>query len=49
MEIKNGESKMKNSIIDKIDKAIKDNENNAIETLNSIKALIASERKPDFT
>ena len=49
MEIKNGESKMKNSIIDKIDKAIKDNENNAIETLNTIKALIASERKPDFT
>lgn len=40
---------MKNSIIDKIDKAIKDNENNAIETLNTIKALIASERKPDFT
>lgn len=40
---------MKNSIIDKIDKAIKDNENNAIETLNTTKALIASERKPDFT
>lgn len=40
---------MKNSIIDKIDKAIKDNESNAIETLNTIKALIASERKPDFT
>lgn len=40
---------MKDSIIDKIDKAIKDNENNAIETLNTIKALIASERKPDFT
>lgn len=40
---------MKNSIIDKINKAIKDNENNAIETLNTIKALIASERKPDFT
>lgn len=40
---------MKNSIIDKIDKAIKDNENNAIETLNTIKALIVSERKPDFT
>lgn len=39
---------MKNSIIDKIDKAIKDNENNAIETLNRIKAIIASERKPDF-
>lgn len=40
---------MKNSIIDKIDKAIKDNENNAIETLNTIKSIIASERKPDFT
>ena len=40
---------MKNSIIDKIDKAIKDNGNNAIETLNTIKTLIASERKPDFT
>lgn len=40
---------MKNSIIDKINKAIKDNENNAIETLNTIKALIKSERKPDFT
>lgn len=40
---------MKNSIIDKIDKAIKENENNAIETLNTIKALIKSERKPDFT
>ena len=40
---------MKNQIIDKIEKAIKDNENNAIETLNAIKTLIASERKPDFT
>ena len=49
METKNGELKMKNSIIDKIDKVIKDNESNAIETLNKIKALIANERKPDFT
>ena len=48
MEIKNGESKMENSIIEKIDKVIKDNESNAIETLNKIKALIANERKPDF-
>lgn len=40
---------MKNSIIDKIDKAIKDNESNAIETLNTIKALVASELKPDFS
>ena len=40
---------MENSIIDKIDEAIRDNENNAIETLNKIKALIANERKPDFT
>ena len=40
---------MKNSIIEKIDKAIKDNESNAIETLNTIKALIANERKLDFS
>lgn len=40
---------MENSIIDKINKVIKDNESNAIETLNTIKALIANERKPDFT
>lgn len=40
---------MENSIIDKIDKAIKDNESNAIETLNKIKALISSERKLDFS
>lgn len=40
---------MENSIIDKIDEAIKDNENNAIETLNKIKALIANERKLDFS
>lgn len=39
---------MKNSIIDKINKAIKQNEDNAIETLNKIKALIAGERKPNF-
>ena len=39
---------MENSIIDKIDKAIKDNEGNAIETLNKIKALISSGHKPDF-
>ena len=40
---------MENSIIDDIEKVIKDNENNATETLNTIKALIARERKPDFT
>ncbi len=40
---------MKNSIVDKIEKAIKDNEVNAIDTLKVIKELIASERKPDFT
>lgn len=40
---------MKNLIIDEIDKTIKDNGSNAIETLNTIKALIANERKPDFT
>lgn len=39
---------MENSIIDKIDKAIKDNEDNAIETLNTIKTIIANERKPNF-
>ena len=41
---------MKHSIISKISKLIEDNENNATETLNTIKALIASEEsKPDFT
>ncbi len=40
---------MENSIIDEIEKVIKDGESNATETLNTIKALIASERKPDFT
>lgn len=40
---------MENSIIEKIDRAIKDNESNAIETLNKIKALISSERKLDFS
>lgn len=39
---------MKNSIIDKIEKVIKDNEANAFDALNNIKALIATERKPDF-
>ncbi len=40
---------MNNTIIDKIDKVIKDTENSAIESLNIIKAIIASQRKPDFT
>lgn len=40
---------MKYSIINKIRKLIENNENNATETLNTIKALIASESKPDFT
>lgn len=40
---------MENSIIDEIEKVIKDGESNATETLNAIKVLIASERKPDFT
>lgn len=40
---------MNNSIIDKINKLIDDNKNNAIEALNTIKALIANERRPDFT
>lgn len=40
---------MENSIIDKIEKVIKDGESNATETLNTIKTLIACERKPDFT
>ena len=40
---------MEKSIIEKIDQAIKDNENNAVETLNKVKALIANERKLDFS
>ena len=40
---------MKNLIIDKINKAIEDSESSAIETLNTIKSIIASERKPDFS
>lgn len=40
---------MENSIIDEIEKVIKNGESNATETLNTIKTLIASERKPDFT
>lgn len=40
---------MKNSIIDKIENVINNHEANALDALNSIKELIASERKPDFT
>lgn len=39
---------MKHSIVNKINELLEQNESNAIETLNKIKALIASERKPDF-
>lgn len=39
---------MKNSIIDKIENVINNHEANAVEALNNIKELIASERKPDF-
>lgn len=40
---------MKNSIIDKIENVINNHEANALDALNSIKELIASECKPDFT
>lgn len=40
---------MKHSIINEINELLEQNESNAIETLNKIKALVASERKPDFS
>lgn len=39
---------MKYSIVNEINELLKQNEDNAIETLNKIKALVARERKPDF-
>lgn len=39
---------MKYSIVNEINELLEQNESNAIETLNKIKALIASERKPNF-
>lgn len=39
---------MKYSIVNEINELLEQNESNAIETLNKIKDLIASERKPDF-
>ena len=40
---------MKYSIVNEINELLEQNESNAIETLNKIKALVASERKPDFS
>ena len=40
---------MKYSILNEINELLEQNESNAIETLNKIKALVASERKPDFS
>lgn len=40
---------MKHSIINEINEVLEQNSDNAIETLNKIRALITSEHKPNFT